>query len=232
MASETVFLQIAKGMWDWVQQDVNTWMRALGDLKTVLTAHDLESDETVIYALRFSAFSVIVAILIGMPAQIIFGKTPFSYIQIGAIFVLYYVVAFVFAICSRVVAALVRSKVTLRACFMMALFATVYWAPCNLLNYITLSDEKVYKAMTIGGDLGITEFSRSQLSILFMSVLVAIPIYLYVMVKMVSASRYVFKVGGLRATIIVLGSVLLAQTIQVTAMRPVFDAAVKAGFGS
>jgi len=56
MASETVYLQVAKAAWDWIQNDVGMWMRALGDLKTVLMAHDLESDETVIYALRFSAF--------------------------------------------------------------------------------------------------------------------------------------------------------------------------------
>jgi hypothetical protein len=149
MPSETVFLQVAKGIWDWTTRR-KYWMRALGDLKTVLTAHDLESDETVIYALRFSAFSVCAAVLVGIPAQIIFGKTALTSIQIAAIFIFYYVVAFVFAICSKMVAVLVRSKVTLRACLMMALFAMVCWAPCHLLDYIVLSDVEVYRAMVLG----------------------------------------------------------------------------------
>src|SRR5690242_10711635 len=36
MASEPVYLQVAKAAWDWIQQDINVWMRALSDLKTVL----------------------------------------------------------------------------------------------------------------------------------------------------------------------------------------------------
>jgi TIR domain len=225
-------VQVAKGTWDWVQHDVNTWMRALGDLRTVLTTHDLESDEAVLYALRFSAFSICAAILIGIPAQIIFDKTPVTTALIAAIFVLYYIVAFVFAICSKVVAVLVGSKVTLRACFVMAFFATIYWAPCRLLDYIVKSDQKVYRAMTLGENLDITKLTNAQLRIFVLSIVVAIPIYIYIAVKMVSASCYVFKVGGLRATIIVLGAASSEMAIQITVMQPVFDAVVKIELGS
>jgi pimeloyl-ACP methyl ester carboxylesterase len=233
MASETVYLQVAKAVWDWIQNDVSGWMRALGDLKTVLMAHDLESDDTVIYALRFSAFSISIAVLIDLAAKIIFGTTP-SYTRFAADFILYYVVTFVYAICCKVVAVLMRSKVSLRACFMMALFATVYWAPVNLLDYITFSDLQVRRMLTLGffdfstGSpwLDIPALSSKQLFILSMVATLTFIIYLYVAIKMISASRYVFKVGGLRATIIVFGSVSLHDVIQMTLMRPVFEAAL------
>src|SRR5215472_13075924 len=134
MASETVYLQVAKAAWDWIQNDVGMWMRALGDLKTVLMAHDLESDETVIYALRFSAFSIFIAILVDVPPYIIFGK-PLSFTILTADFIIYYIVAFVFSIFSKMMAVLVRCKISLRVCLMMALFATVYFALSNLTDY-------------------------------------------------------------------------------------------------
>jgi hypothetical protein len=232
VASETVLFQVAKALWDWIQEDVNTWLRALGDLKTVLMAHDLESDETVIYALRFSAFSVCAAILIGIPAQIIFYKLP-ALTQIGAVFILYYVVAFVFAICSKATAVLVRSKASFRACFMMALFAMVYWAPGSLIDYIDLSDLKVYRLLYLARvDPRQLDLSVWDKYIIAITAVAMIPIYSYVFVKMVSASRYVFKVGGLRATIIVLFSSILEQFVQVTILGPLFDALIKADFGS
>jgi len=228
MASESVYLQVAKAAWDWIQQDINVWMRALGDLKAVLMARDLESDETVIYALRFSAFSICVAILVDIPPYIIFGK-PLTFNNLIANFILYYIVAFVFAICAKVVAVLVRSNVSLRACFMMALFATVYFSPVNLIDYVTFSDQQMRRMLSLEIPTlstfaaFVTQLSNEQK---FVMLVILFPlttiIYLYVAIKMISASRYVFKVGGFRATIIVSGSVLLHNVIQMTVMRPVF----------
>ena len=224
MASESVYLQVAKAAWDWIQQDINVWMRALGDLKAVLMARDLESDETVIYALRFSAFSICVAILVDIPPYIIFGK-PLAFKNLIANFILYYIVAFVFAICTKVVAVLVRSTVSLRVCFMMALFATVYFSPVNLIDYVTFSDQQIRRILTREIPTLSTSFYTqllSQQSFILVVIIFTLTtiIYLYVAIKMISASRYVFKVGGLRATIIVSGSVLLHDIMQMTVMRP------------
>jgi hypothetical protein len=237
MASESVYLQVAKAAWDWIQQDINVWMRALGDLKAVLMARDLESDETVIYALRFSAFSICVAILVDIPPYIIFGK-PLAFKNLIANFILYYIVAFVFAICTKVVAVLVRSNVSLRVCFMMALFATVYFSPVNLIDYVTFSDQQMRRILlreipTLSTFAAFaTQLSNEQIFILAILFPLTTIIYLYVAIKMISASRYVFKVGGFRATVIVSGSVLLHDVIQMTVMRPVFDALSKAQFGA
>jgi hypothetical protein len=237
MASEPVYLQVAKAAWDWIQQDINVWMRALSDLKTVLMARDLESNETVIYALRFSAFSICVAILVDIPPYIIFSK-PLSFTNLTANFILYYIVAFVFAICAKVVAVLVRSNVSLRVCFMMALFATVYYSPVNLIDYVTFSDQQVHRMLSreIPTSSTFTVFARrlsyEQIVILAKLLLLTTIIYLYVAIKMIYASRYVFKVGGFRATIIVVGSVLLHDIIKMTVMRPVFDALSKDQFGT
>jgi hypothetical protein len=93
-----------------------------------------------VFALRF---------LLTLPRKSYLEQPP-SYTRLAADFIVYYVVTFVFAICYKVVAVLMRSKVSLRACVMMALFATVYWAPVNLLDYITFSDLQVRKMLTIG----------------------------------------------------------------------------------
>jgi hypothetical protein len=73
---------------------------------------------------------------------------------------------------------------------------------------------------------------RNFLTILVILFPLITMIYLYVAIKIISASRYVFKVGGSRATIIVSASVLLHDVIQMTVMRPVFDALSKAQFGA
>jgi hypothetical protein len=189
VASEPVYLQIAKAAWDWIQQDINVWMRAFGDLQAVLMAHDLESDETVIYALRFSAFSICIAILVDIPPYIIFGK-PLSFTILAADFIVYYIVTFVFAICSKVVAVLVRSNVSLRVCFMMALFVTVYFALANLTDYVTFSDQQIRRTLTreiptVSTFVAFVThlFAQQVLSVIIVGTLTTI-IYLYVAMQL------------------------------------------------
>ena len=86
MASESSYLAIAGAVWGWIKEDISTWARALGNLKAVLEEQDLESNDVIRVALRFSAFSIMIAILVDLPPKWVFVPQSLSLLNIAAVF--------------------------------------------------------------------------------------------------------------------------------------------------
>jgi hypothetical protein len=230
MAAESGFIQLAGAFWEWLKQDVNLWARAVGDLKSILAEQDLDTDDALKFALRFSALSILIALLASYPAVIFFLPHDIPPIQIAAIFLMYYVIAFLCALGSKIMAIVVRSKTSMRRCFILALMATAYWPLCNLLDYITYSDEKVYRILMLGelGNKSVVSADIAKMVVL--GLLVGLAIYLYVFTKLISASRYIFGVGRFRAAIIVLGPAAFQMFFQLVPLKPFFEAVTKVQF--
>ena len=70
--AEPGYLQLIAGFWEWVQQEISTWLRAFGNLKEVLAERDLLSDDTLKFSLRFSAFNIVLAMLVDLPPKVFF----------------------------------------------------------------------------------------------------------------------------------------------------------------
>lgn len=58
------YLKLIAAFWGWVKLDADIWLREMIDLKSVLAERDLESEETFVLAIRFSAFSITIAMLV------------------------------------------------------------------------------------------------------------------------------------------------------------------------
>jgi hypothetical protein len=100
--AEPAYLQLIASFWEWVKQDINTWFRALGNLKEVLAEHDLQSEDTIRFSLRFSAMSIIIAMLVDLPAKAFFAPQSLTVLYAASSFILYYVMIFVYAISLKI----------------------------------------------------------------------------------------------------------------------------------
>jgi hypothetical protein len=166
--------------------------------------------------------------LIEYSARYIFIPKSLSLQGAVALFVLYYVQTFIVASSARILAFIVRSRVSMRKCLVMALFATVYWALNNLLSLVSFSDKDLYRKLIVPT---LNDMMDLPSGILVMA-LVSLLIMVFVLYNLVNASKYVFSVGTLRATIIVFGTASTQQAMQVTALRPIFEALIRTEFGS
>lgn len=235
MAIGTDLQQFVEAGWGWIQRDINTWVRAMGDLTSVLKEHDLESEDTLKFALRFSAFSIIIAMLVDYPAkQLILGQQFSSAIYIS-VFILYYVMTFVYAVSSRLVGFAIVTRRRMRVYLIIALFSTVYWPINNLGDYLLWGDKKLAYQLSLPTfdslfikdptkiDPSSTNFDPLYLSYLMSVYVVSVVIVTYVFTRLMPSCRYVFGIGRIRASLLVIGTAIVASVVQSTLMRPVFE---------
>lgn len=145
------FQELAATAWDWVKRDADLWLRAMGDLKVVLIGRDLESEDALLFAIRFSAFSFAVAIAVDYPALVFFTGKNLGLTDILTRVILYYVVTVCSAFSAMLMASIVLARRTFRVCLVTALSFSVYWPIYNLLDYILMSDKKLYTGIFHGG---------------------------------------------------------------------------------
>jgi hypothetical protein len=223
------YQQLLEATWEWIERDANTWLRAMGNLTSVLRDHDLESEDTLKFALRFSAFSIVAAMLVDFPVKQLFLSQGFSVTNYVAVFILYYIVTFIFTVSMKLMGIMLRANRTTRVCFVFALFSTVYWPLVNLSDYVFMSDKELYTHVIMQGDL--TSFPKDKLGLFILGSIIALPAYIFIFVKLVSACKYVFGLGLARASLMVMGVATLESVVQITLLRPIFDALIKSEFG-
>ncbi len=226
-ASGSGYQELLGAAWEWIKRDADTWVRTLGDLRAVLTEYGLESEDTLKFALRFSAFSILIAMLVDYPAKTLLLGETFSITISRPIFILYYVVTFAVSVALKIMSVIVVARRSMRVCFVMSLFATVYWPLQNLTDYISFSDRTLYTSIL---DLKLVGPGMTTPSI--MVALIAVTVAAFMFIKLVSATRYVFRVSLVRSSIMVSGVSVILSVIQVFPMRPIFDALLKREFGS
>ena len=88
--AEPPYLQLIASFWEWSQQEINTWLRAFGNLKEVLAERDLLSEDTFKSSLRFSAFNILIAMLVDLPPKVVFAPKGVSMLMFAALFILYH----------------------------------------------------------------------------------------------------------------------------------------------
>jgi hypothetical protein len=226
MAVESNYLQLVGTFWEWIKQDISTWARALGNLKVVISEYDIESDDTLKFVLRFAAFSIVIAILVDYPAFIVFHEHTMSISFVIVEFILYYIFIFLSAISARIMAFITFSSTSIRRCSILALFASVYLPIQNLLDYIIFSNKKLIAVYS--GDIGnILELSREIPLDIVMLGIGSVAISVFVAIRLISATRYVFHVGTVRALVIVAGTAIIQTVFQVLPMRPFMEAFFK-----
>jgi hypothetical protein len=232
MAVESGYLQVVGTLWEWAKQDIGVWARALGNLKLLLSEQDLDSDAALVFALRFSAFSVFIAILVDLPPRIFFFSSPVNLMNTLGLFIVYYIDAVIAAVSSKLVATVMRSKISLRTCFMMSLFATVYWPVVNIGNYSFLGDKQLYKlSLSLKSAHVDYAFIADRAAQLVTMTIFSAFIITFILAGLIPATKYLFKVGNVRATTIVVGTYVLGSLAQVTLLSPLWLAIFKMEYG-
>jgi hypothetical protein len=218
VAAESGYLQVLGAFWEWVQKDLGLWLRALGSLRDVLTERDIESDETLITSLRLSAFSLVIAIAMDVAAESIFTRHQFSATYGLSLVVIYYLCTLCYTVGLKLMSILVVSPQSMRKCFVMALFMSVYWPLHNLSQFI------VYENGGYLIDVASLKLSNDLPSdVLFAGALTAV-VDVFIFVRVTSAIRHVFHVGLIRSMLAAVGDYLIFVFFSFILMRPVVKA--------
>jgi len=232
MAAESGYLQLLGAFWQWVQKDIGLWLRAMGSVRDVLAERDLESDYSLSDALRLSAFSILIAIIMDISAEAIFTNASFS-IPYGIFLVVaYYLFTVVIALSFRIMSFLLVSKQSMRTCLVMALFMCVYWPLNNVSDFLILGD-KYLTLMSSAPSLSVYYIvMHEDLFNLTITIAWTVILYMYIAAKLFSAIRYVFHVGRFRAIVAVVGSGCIFSLALAIPMRPLMQAWYKHWFGA
>ena len=230
MALESDYLQLVGTFWEWIKQDINTWARALGDLRVVISEYDLESDDTFKFVLRFSAFSIIIAMLVDFPTFIVFHAHTMSISFMIVDFILYYILIFLSAISAKVMAFITLAAASMRRCTILALFSSVYFPIENLLDYIIFSNKKLLVLYL--GDFGkVVDLAHEASFDIVMDFVMlgigSVAVLVFMAIRLIAATRYVFHVGTVRAFVIVAGTAIIGAVFQALPMRPFMEAFFK-----
>jgi hypothetical protein len=240
MAFGSDLQQFVEAGWDWVQRDANTWVRAMGGLEPVLKEHDFESEDTLRFALRFSAFSIIIAMVVAYPAKQLLLGTQLSYSIYISIFILHYVIVFVYAISARLTGLVIFVHHKMRCYLILSLFATVYLPLIALVNYISFGNKELRQLIVTGLDMNNIGGDRSafiqnyfltskQDVITFWIVFLAVAIYIFT--RLVPACQYVLQIGRFKASLRVAGTAAIGARVQMTIMRPILESLLKTELG-
>ena len=233
--AEPPYLQLIASFWEWIQQEINTWLRAFGNLKEVLAERDLLSEDTFKSSLRFSAFNILIAMLVGLPPKVVFAPKGVSMLMFAALFMLYYIMTLAFGLSLKLMSIIVMSKTPMRICLVFALFTTIYWPLNNLLDYVTFSNPELYAAVTTPDSTILTIFTQAMTAgsmAWIMSGFISMIICAYIFISILPAIRYSFRVGWFRGILILFGSSTLVAVFQILPLRPISQAIIKIEFAT
>ena len=233
--AEPPYLQLIASFWEWSQQEINTWLRAFGNLKEVLAERDLLSEDTFKSSLRFSAFNILIAMLVGLPPKVVFAPKGVSMLMFAALFMLYYIMTLAFGLSLKLISIIVMSKTPMRICLVFALFTTIYWPLNNLLDYVTFSNPELYAAVTTPDSTILTIFTQAMTAgsmAWIMSGFISMIICAYIFISILPAIRYSFRVGWFRGILILFGSSTLVAVFQILPLRPISQAIIKIEFAT
>jgi len=233
--AEPPYLQLIASFWEWSQQEINTWLRAFGNLKEVLAERDLLSEDTFKSSLRFSAFNILIAMLVDLPPKVVFAPKGVSMLMFAALFMLYYIMTLAFGLSLKLISIIVMSKTPMRICLVFALFTTIYWPLNNLLDYVTFSNPELYAAVTTPDSTILTIFTQAMTAgsmAWIMSGFISMIICAYIFISILPAIRYSFRVGWFRGILILFGSSTLVAVFQILPLRPISQAIIKIEFAT
>jgi hypothetical protein len=227
MAFSLPSLETIATVWNWSKANLDTWIRSVRSLNDVLSEVDLESRETLMSSLEFSAFSILAAMIVDVPVWITFSPSRLTVPSAVADFLLYYVNIPLAAAAQRWSSALVRGRASMHACFVATLFATAYWPLYSLLDLIAETDERlsgaVYKNSLMYFSDVISWPMSSQLHLVFY-IVASMAMCSFFFVKLIAAARTVHKVGTMRAAIICSVTFFIWALLSFVFSEPVFQA--------
>ena len=150
----------------------------------------------------------------------------------GAQFVLYYIMTFVFCLSLKLMSIIFISRTPIRICLIFALLTTIYWPLNNLMDYIILSDKSLYEAFSTPDIRSFLSLTTNYSMNLIMIYIITLLICSYILVSIIPAIRYSFRVGWLRGMVILFGSSSLVFVFQTFPLRPIWQAMIETEFGT
>ena len=191
-------LESIKAVWTWTTSQVETSFKVMRDPVAILSDVDLTSTASIIKALQFAAFPILLLAALDIPVSVTVEKIRTSIGVVG--YFVYDVFASVLLIgivvgAQRAAAVLVRGKGSLEACVISTLYGTAFWPIAALPGFTVIN----YRDF-VGKDLDTP-------AAIFAFVAVGITLFLVFVLflsKYVPMARHVHKVGRLRGVVIVL----------------------------
>lgn len=128
MALELPTIPTITSAWNWSRDNIRLWLRVVGDLKQVLADYDLDQNDTLVTALQFSLFCIVVAFAMGIPYNSIIesGKYSISW----SVFIInsfeIYLWFLIFELTQKLSSTIMRGHGSIRASFVLTIFGSGY----------------------------------------------------------------------------------------------------------
>jgi hypothetical protein len=224
MSLELPSVESVAKVWYWARQYVELWVRAISDLRGLLSGYDLEAEKTLTTALQFSLFAVILAILVDVPLWVLYQPKALNLAHLILRFILYYVTIGCFVVAQRLASILLRGRASLRACLITTLFGTAYWPINNVTDYL-ISDNRHRAAQVFSYGLGdMVDIERTLAFVadpkLVVWLICVSAIGLFVLFRFTAAARLVHHVGTLRGVTICFITLFLGSALDTLLLQP------------
>jgi len=206
MALEFPSVQTLGTVWEWAKQNLDTWFRTLGNLKNTVAERDLGSDQTLLFSVQFSLFCVFMSELMTIPIFVISKSEKITFYMILSDIVEYYIFFIIMAMCQKISSLIFFGHGTLRSSVIVTLFASAYLPLLHLSDYILLTDKT--SVSEFYGDPSKWMINQPNRALAYWAF--AIIALIFLLIRFIPATRFVHRVGWLRATLICILTVVLS----------------------
>lgn len=186
--------------WEWTLKNLQLWLTVLRKPADMVETLDRESTDTLIGAIQFAVFPILLSVFIQLTPYLAIKDAPFG---LGGYFVvcgfLYPAGIFSAAVSQRFSAIIVRGKGGLVACTISTLYATAFWPLMELVSAIQVSHRATYIKINKSDDL-----SGADVGHLTVDLLLTLALGIYLFCKFVPMTKVVHQVGRMRAIAITL----------------------------
>jgi hypothetical protein len=205
----TPSIEFLRTGWNWTLERLQIWIEMLRDPLEGVRPIDLNTTPAIVDGVQFAIFPIALTTIITLPLYLATKDQTlgFSGYLIAATFDNCGVVFFC-AISQRFSAVIMRGKGGFNACLVATLYASAFLPLVGLEDYILMGQRNIYSKM-MRGDLPNAHESFVLLFDTFVLWLLAV----YLTIRFVPMTKYIHRVGALRAIAIVWLTMILGTVL-------------------